>query len=44
MIKAILLLLVAAVASSFLLKADLCPHDVEVLCIDDINKGKYKTM
>lgn len=40
MIKAILLLLAVAIASSFLIAADTCPHDVEVTCIDDINKGR----
>jgi hypothetical protein len=39
MIKAILLFLAVAVASSFLLQNEHCSHDQEVLCIDDINKG-----
>lgn len=39
MIKAILLFLAVAVATSFMVKTDKCPHDLEVLCIDDINKG-----
>ena len=39
MIKAILFFLIAAIATSFIIPNDQCPHDLEVLCIDDINVG-----
>lgn len=39
MIKAVLFFLIAAIAASFIIPNDQCPHDLEVLCIDDINQG-----
>lgn len=40
MYKLLCLLVLAFIATSFTLQDDHCPHDQEVLCIDDINKGK----
>ena len=42
MIKAVLLLVLVAIATSFYLKDDHCPHDQEIYCLDDINKGNCK--
>lgn len=33
------LLALAGVTAAFSVQADECPHDVEVRCIDDINKA-----
>lgn len=39
MFKLICLIVLAFVACSFSLGDNLCPHDVEVTCVSDINKG-----
>lgn len=39
MFKLLCLLVLAFVASSFTIFDELCPHNVEVACIGDINKG-----
>ena len=42
MFKLLCLIVLAFVASSFTIFDELCPHTVEVLCIDDINKGIFQ--
>lgn len=35
----LLFVLLFAVAYSFSFTADVCPHDVEVACVNEVNKG-----